>query len=162
MNRFFQSSMIALLIFPWVAPVRAHAEPPSHLAQKISNERRLRALAGRIDRDTAGIARTNHIELLADQFHVPLSVIEEMRQKGQRWGDITIQLAMAQSLCAKDPVHYGTPADALFQIQLTRAENKSWSRTARVSGLRLKPILIMTAQSYRSLKSSGQIEHAAL
>ena len=160
MNRFFQAFLAALLIFPIMVPAQAGAA--SRSAKKITNEIRLRALARRIDRDTGGIARTNHIELLADQFHVPLSVIEEMRQKGQGWGEITIQLALAQSLCAKDPVHYGTTADALSQVQLTRAEKKSWSRTARASGLRLKPILILTARSYNGLKSSGRVEHAAL
>jgi len=142
------------------------AQAKSHHHSKISRaqreEQQLRAIGRRIDRNTRDIQQDNHTEMLAEEFHVPLSVIEEMRQKGQGWGNISIALAMAQSLCQKDPLHYATTGDALFQIQLVRAQSKNWRQVARGAGIPLQPVLWETAYSYRHQRSAGLTERASL
>lgn len=148
-----------LLLAPQAQATPHHTH---HLSKAQRMERRLRSLAHRIDRNTRDIQSDNHTEMLAEEFHVPLSVIEEQRQKGEGWGNISIALAMAQSLCQKDPVHYATPADALFQIQLVRAQSKNWRQVAHNAGIPLQPVIIETAYSYRHQRAASQTERASL
>jgi hypothetical protein len=149
---------LLLLISPLQAKTHRHAKH----AKRPSPEHQLRILSKRIDRETQGLEQTSHVERLAGQFHTPLSVIEEMRQKGEGWGNITVQLAMAKVLNEKDPVHYATTSDALFQIQQIRANSKSWRSTAKAAGFPLHPVLIQTARSFSSLRNSGITERASL
>jgi hypothetical protein len=163
MNRSHLAGLLILLTISWGAPGPASAARHHHKrAKKVTAEHQLNALAKRIDKDSLILTRADHIDLLADQFHVPLSVIEDMRHQGQKWGNITIQLAMAESLSGRDPVHYATTADALSQIQTTHHEKKNWSRTASANGLHLKPILAMTVQSYKGIQANGRTERASI
>jgi hypothetical protein len=157
--RHFLLLPVLLLLAPQVQ-AKSHHHPKLSKAKR--EEQQLRSLAARIDRNTRDMQQDNHTEMLAEEFHVPLSVIEEQRQKGQGWGNISITLAMAQALCQKDPVHYATPADALFEIQVVRAQSKNWRQVARDAGIPLKPVLIETAYSYRHQRAAGRTERASL
>src|SRR5689334_20896693 len=100
-----------LLIVPGVqAKSHKHSKPRKHhhkmskadkaprTAKRLKDrqeEQKLRALAKHIDGDSRNLSEDSHVQLLADQFDVPLTVIEDLRNQGQSWGNVTVILAMA-------------------------------------------------------------------
>lgn len=80
------------------------------LAQSRSDEAQLQALQNEMDKDfdqgQAGRGSKSQVDVLARQFHVPGSVVEDLRSKKQGWGVIAIELAMAQHLSKIDLITY--------------------------------------------------------
>jgi hypothetical protein len=156
MNRFF------LLMMTGILTLTAFRLGECSPQKKKGDEFHLQALSQRIDATTSSMNREDHIDRLAEGFSVPLSVIDEKRQRGLRWGDITIELSIAQALFQRDPVHYATVADALFELDRQKVQSHHWRALARSLHVSLHDVLIMTAQSYNSLRSAGTIERTGL
>ncbi len=160
--------MTVLMFYRWAMPLLLLSvalgveAAPRKPIKKVNPEAQLLALSKRIDAETLSLSRSSHIDILAEAFHTPLSVIEEARSKGASWGKITIELAMSERLVEKDPSHYATTADALYDLNRLRADYPSWGALAKSLHLPLKPILLSVARSYQDQLSSGRTEHASL
>lgn len=97
-------------------------------------------------------------DLLARQFSVPPSVVEDLRGKRQGWGTIAIELAMAQHLCRLDPISYRTVSEALDQVRALRTDGKGWGAISRELGFKLGPII----NEMRHVRQDLQIEKERL
>lgn len=95
-------------------------------------------------------------EALARQFTVSVSTVEEMRDKKQGWGSITIQLAMAAHLVKLDPTTYPTMADALKKVETLRAEGRGWGNIAKELGFKLGPVVSDVQQARRELRAEAR------
>jgi len=163
LRRYSLMLLALLLVVPGVhaASHKRHKHRKSHHkvakapAKNQKDEQHLRSIAKLIDRDTQNLSRHTYIELMADQFHVPLSLVDELQQKGQGWGNISITLAMANALSLKDAVHYPSPSDALSQIQSTRDTAKSWTEVARRTGIPMHSIILATARSHKTMTTQA-------
>ncbi|HVO32640.1 MAG TPA: hypothetical protein VMU17_01915 [Elusimicrobiota bacterium] len=99
------------------AAVVTPAQARTHrCAKKPTYAQQLQGLGRRIDDDTGRLPREPHIEALAEDYHVPITAIEDLRAKGKGWGDITLRLSFAEALSAKDRAHFDTVSDALDEI----------------------------------------------
>src|SRR5947208_1694903 len=72
-----------------------------------ADETKLRQEQQEIDKDKSS-TDAKKVDALAKQFNVPESTVQDLRSKGQGWGEITIGLATAQELFKKDPQTYPT------------------------------------------------------
>lgn len=67
----------------------SNASQATGQAMHVNDERdesHLHAVAQMIDRDTRGLPQDSHVETLATQFHVPLSVVEDMQKREKAGG----------------------------------------------------------------------------
>lgn len=110
-------------------------------AQVDQDEGRLQATHATIDKDLAAKGSAAQVQALSKQFNIPPSQVESMRAQKQGWGEITIQLAMAQHLTQTDPKTYPTLNDALAKIQALRSENVGWGKIAKDLGFKLGPVV---------------------
>ncbi len=132
--------------------------PAPSIGKDIKDEKRLVAMAKRIDRETRHLSLDTHVELVANRYHVALSVVEDLQKSGMGWGDISISLAMANDIRAKDRINYPTPADALNRVQNLRSTSPSWRETAMRAGIPLHPIVAAASRSYVDLVATNRRE----
>lgn len=120
-------------------------------AQADQDEVRLQTANVAIDKDAASKGSAIQVQTLSKQFNVPSSQIESMRTQKQGWGEITIQLAMAQHLTQTNPASYPTLNDALAKIQTLRSEQMGWGKIARDLGFKLGPVVRDAEQARQDL-----------
>jgi hypothetical protein len=114
---------------------------PAALAQTDADEARLQTVAKSIDKDTANKADALKVQTLAKQFNVPDTTVEDLRSKKQGWGNVTIELAMAQHLAQTDPKTYPTLNDALQKIAAMRTDKMGWGKIGKELGFKLGPVV---------------------
>jgi hypothetical protein len=110
-------------------------------AQTDTNEARLETVHKDIDKETAQKEQRVQVQALAKEFNVSPGVVEGLRAQKQGWGEITIQLAMAQHLSQTDPKTYPTITDALKKIESLRSEKMGWGKIAKELGFKLGPVV---------------------
>jgi hypothetical protein len=110
-------------------------------AQADTDEARLETVHKDIDKETAQKEPRGQVQALAKEFNVSSSVVEGLRAQKQGWGEITIQLAMAQHLSQTDPKTYPTITDALKKIETLRSEKMGWGKIAKELGFKLGPVV---------------------
>lgn len=115
--------------------------------QADSDEARLENAAKAIEKDGSSKGHQERVQLLAKQFNVESSLVEDLRKK-TGWGGATIQLAMAQHLAQSDPTTYPSLSDALTKIQTLREEKAGWGKIAKDLGFKLGPV-VSAAQEAR-------------
>lgn len=120
-------------------------------AQADQDEGRLQAANVAIDKDAASKGSAIQVQTLSKQFHVPSSQIESMRAQKQGWGEITIQLAMAQHLTQTAPQTYPSMNDALAKIETLRNEHMGWGKIATDLGFKLGPVVRDAEQARHDL-----------
>lgn len=123
--------VIGLLLMP--AVVWAQSQTPE--------DAQLQAEQQAIDNEAAPAKDAARAEALASQFQVPADVVQGLREKQRGWGEVTIQLAMAQQLSKTDPATYPTVADALTRIDALRSDGKGWGQMAHGLGFQLGPVM---------------------
>lgn len=101
------------------------------------------------------------VDTLARQYNVEPAVVQQMRDKKQGWGEISIQLAMARQLAAKDPATYPTYQDALDKVQASRASGTGYGRMAKDFGFKLGPVVNDAKRSKAEFQSSVKTERPA-
>jgi hypothetical protein len=125
-------------------------------AQIATEEAQLKTQEQEINR-SGGLGQDRaRAEALARQFTVSVSTVEEMRDKKQGWGSITIQLAMAAHLVKQDPTTYPTMADALKKVETLRAEGRGWENIAKELGFKLGPVVSDVQQARRELRAEAR------
>jgi hypothetical protein len=128
----FAVGAIALLLpLLWSVPAWAQS----------TDEATLEATAKTIDQDSANKGHAKHVATLARQFQLTPEEIQELRAKKQGWGEITIQLAMAQHLSTTDATTYPTLQSALVKIESLRGEKMGYGNIAKELGFKLGPVV---------------------
>jgi hypothetical protein len=110
-------------------------------ARTDADEARLITVQKEIDGSASAPGQTTQLQTLATQFNVAPGVVQDLRAKKQGWGEITIELAMAQRLAQTDPKAYPTLMDALAKIETLRAEKTGWGKIAKDLGFKLGPVV---------------------
>jgi hypothetical protein len=111
------------------------------LAQPGDDDAQVEATAKAIDKDTAGKGQALRTEALSKQFGLKPEEIQDMRAKKQGWGEVTVQLAMAQHLSQSDPTTYPTLQSALTKIESMRADKMGYGKIAKELGFKLGPVV---------------------
>ncbi len=114
---------------------------PLHAAEPDADDTKLQVEQQHIDKDKTEKTDDQKVDALAKQFSVPESTVQDLRNKGQGWGEITIGLATAQELAKTDPKTYPTLADALTKVESMRASGEGWGKIAKDLGFKLGPVV---------------------
>lgn len=138
---------LMLVVFPG-APTRAQTDP---------GEARLEKVQKSIDQEAVKEQETQ-VQTLAKEFNVAPSVVEGLRANNQGWGEITIELAMAQRLSQSDPKTYPTLADASNKIKSLRAEKMGWGKIAQTLGFKLGPVISAAERAQHDLGAGARAE----
>jgi hypothetical protein len=101
----------------------------------------IEATAKAIDKETANKGQALRMEALSRQFRLTPEEIQDMRAKKQGWGEVTIQLAMAQQLSQSNPTTYPTIQSALTKIESLRADKMGYGKIAKDLGFKLGPVV---------------------
>ncbi len=67
--------------------------------------------------------------------------MEGLQAQKQDWGEIAIQLIMAQHLSQTNPMTYPTTIDSLNKIGALRSEKMGWVKIAKEVGVNLGPVV---------------------
>jgi hypothetical protein len=126
-------------------------------AQSGSEEQQIQAMQTDVDASKAG--QKAHTEMLGKQFQLAPSEIEQLRNAGQGWGEVTIRLAMADKLLKADPAKYPTMQAALDQIGTLRSEGKGWGQIAKELGFKLGPVVSEVRHALNDLRRDSRAEH---
>lgn len=135
------------------------------LALSDSDETRVQTMQRDADEDALKRGQKAHAELLAKQFQIPTSDVEKLRSSGQGWGEVTIQLALADKLVKTDPVTYPNMNVALERIGTMRSDGKGWGNISKELGFKLGPVISDVKHSLKDLRAefkNGKIEKAEL
>ncbi len=89
---------------------------------------------------------------LAQKFEVDPAVVREMRGKGNGWGEVSIQLAMAAELSRREPGAYPTTAGALARVRTLRAEGRGYGEISKEQGFKLGPVIREVHRARTDLK----------
>ncbi|MBI3333155.1 MAG: hypothetical protein HYZ93_03600 [Candidatus Omnitrophica bacterium] len=106
-----------------------------------TDENQLEAREKEMDEAAPAAPKESKVDALAKQFNVPASTVDGMRDKGQGWGEISIELSMAQHLVKTDPKTYPTLNDALTKLDSMRADGRGWGNISKELGFKLGPVI---------------------
>lgn len=141
--------MIGLLVAGLMGPGAALAEDPA------TEEAQVNDTQEQIDREAMQGADTSRVEKIAKQYDVPATTVERLRASGHGWGEISIQLAMAQHLAKTQSSTYPTTGDALTKVETLRAEGKGWGAAAKELGFKLGPVVSETRRTREQLRPAA-------
>ncbi len=125
-------------------------------AQSDADEGRLQTMQREAEEDASKRGQTKHVELLSQRFQVEPSVIEELRNSKQGWGEITIRFALAEHLTKTDPTNFPTLDAALQRVGDLRNDKKGWGNIGKELGFKLGPVVSDVKQSLQDLRREGQ------
>ena len=121
-------------------------------AQSQTDEVRMQTMQREADEDALKRGPNKHAELLAKQFQMPTSEIEKLRASRQGWGEVTIQLALADKLVKTDPTNYPNLNVALERIGSLRNDGKGWGNISKELGFKLGPVVSDVKHSLSDLR----------
>ena len=130
-------------------------------ARNDADEARLITVQKEIDSSATAPGQTTQVQTLAKQFNVAPSVVQDLHAEKQGWGEITIELAMAQRLAQTDPNAYPTLMDALTRIETLRAEKTGWGKIAKDLGFKLGPVVSAAQHARNELRHESQTTGSA-
>lgn len=143
-------SLVGLgLLFGWSSAAGAADPTPAE-----TEAEELNAAAREVDQTSA--PESARSEAVARQFNVDSSVVQGMRNRGQGWGEITIQLAMAEHLANTEPATYPTSADARTRVEELRREGKGWGAIAKELGFKLGPVISDVKQTHQRVQTESR------
>lgn len=140
-----------LFMCAWLAGPLAAAEPDT-------DDGKLQTEQQEIDKDKPIKTDAQKVSDLSKQFNVPESTVQDLRAKGQGWGEITIGLATAQELAKTDPKTYPTLSDALTKVESMRASGEGWGKIAKDLGFKLGPVVSAAHRAGHELNETSHME----
>jgi hypothetical protein len=106
-----------------------------------SGAAQLADLQRKIDAEDPPAKSDARVKELARRFQVRTSRVFDLRTSGMGWGEITIELAMADHLNKMDPQTFPTIGDAMEHIRNLRVQGSGWGAIAQELGFQLGPII---------------------
>lgn len=147
-NRWLVGSLLAGLILCGQA-LAEEAQP---------EEKELAQTQQEMDQELAKTGQEKQAENLAQKYNVEPQTIQRMRDQRQGWGEISIQLALAQQLSRTDPGKYPTTADALKRVEGLRGEGKGYGVISKELGFKLGPVVSDVKRSRDTLRAASRVE----
>ena len=105
------------------------------------DEARLTVIQQEIDAENPPVNYDSRVKDLARRFEVDPDRVNNLRSSGQGWGEITIELSMADHISKLDPQTFPTIGDAVDHIGSLRASGEGWGRIAQDLGFKLGPVI---------------------
>ena len=121
-------------------------------AQSQTDEVRMQTMQREADEDALKRGPNKHAELLAKQFQLPTSEVQQLRSSKQGWGEVTIQLALADKLVKTDPTNYPNRNVALDRIGTMRNDGMGWGNISKELGFKLGPVVSDVKHSLSDLR----------
>ena len=123
-----------------------------HAADRSGDEEKIKVEQQGIDGESSGTPDSKKIDALSSEFNVPSSSVEQLRSKGQGWGEISVGLSMAGQLSKTDPTTYPTVGDALQKIEALRSDGMGWGKIANQLGFKLGPVVSAARRARNDLR----------
>jgi hypothetical protein len=116
---------------------------PSGVAWALADldEARLETMREEIRKEISQKEQNVQIQALAEKLNVTPTVVEGLQAQKQDWGEIAIQLIMAEHLSQANPMTYPTTMDSLNKIGALRSEKMGWGKIAKELGVMLGPVV---------------------
>jgi hypothetical protein len=112
--------------------------------QPKTDEASLQTLQDALDREMSGQVSEwitlAQVETVAREFRVSPSLVQELQGSRQLWGEVAIELAMAQTLSKTNKRWYPTVPEALKRVQYLRGQSRTWGSLAKELGIPLAPV----------------------
>lgn len=140
------------LVAAWCSAAGAQAQPTAAEAESET----LEAEGREMDRAAPAASEPTRAEAIAKEFNVESSAVQGMRNTGHGWGEITIQLAMAEHLAKRDPATYPTTAEALTRVDGLRRDGKGWGAISNELGFKLGPVISDVKRTHQTVRGSGR------
>jgi gas vesicle protein len=140
-------TMIAMAMVLWSLSITGVVK-----ADTAAEETRLKTIQESIDKNAQEKPDQSQVQALAEQFEVSESEIERLRNNGQGWGEIKIELTMARHLAETDSTTYPSFSDALKRIEDERALGKGWGKISDDLGFKLGPVISEAQQEGKELR----------
>ena len=151
-------ALAGMIIVSAICSETASAQTQPDESQLLQLQTIRRDLDKDLEQGAAGKFGRLQADLLAREFSVPTSVVEDLRNRKQGWGTIAVELAMAHHLSRLDPISYRTVAEALDQVKALRTEGKGWGAISKELGFSLGPVI----SEMRHVRQDLQIERERL
>ena len=137
-----------LILFIFCLPLYATAD--------MIDEEKIVTVQHELDEDNSNLSNEVRVESIAQRFEMDATVVRDLRESGQGWGEINIELSMANYLHNIDPDTYMTKYDALDRISALRDEGRGWGEIAQSLGFKLGPV-ISSVKSGKYVEPEAQI-----
>jgi len=124
---------------------------PLYVEADVTDEEKIISVEHELNVNNSGLDNEVRVTSIAQQFQMDAEVVRHLRDSGQGWGEISIELSMANYLHSLHPETYATKYDALDKISALRAEGSGWGEIAQSLGFKLGPVI-------SSVKSGRHIE----
>lgn len=99
-----------------------------------AEEERLEKIQADLDQDVSPEGRSMRAEALVTQFNTTQEEIEALRSANRGWGEITIQLSLAERLLQAKP-ELGDLSAAIKEVGALRDEGMGWGNVAKELGV---------------------------
>ncbi len=97
---------------------------------------------------------------LAKEFDVTTDTVTGLCDERRGWGEITIELAMAQQLMKTNSTTYSDMESALAKIKSMRVAGEGWGLIAKNLGFKLGPVVSAVQRARHDVVQAGRTEHA--
>lgn len=97
---------------------------------------------------------------LAKEFDVTTDTVTGLRDEKRGWGEIIIELAMAQQLTKTNPTTYPDMESALAKIESIRTTGEGWGLIAKSLGFKLGPVVSAVQRARHDVIQAGRTERA--
>jgi len=125
---------------------------------RVPDEAILLSIQEEIDAESAPVNYNARVKDLARQFQVDPATVNDLRITGQGWGEITIELSIADHLSKLDSQTFPTMRDALDRVRSLRANGEGWGRIAQDLGFKLGPVIsAVKSGRYRNPGEGGNV-----
>lgn len=118
-----------------------------------SNDIKLQVTKQEIDEDAAGRPEALQMEAVAKQFRIDPHLVEDLRARKLGWGEITIQVVLAQELHKLVPNSYPNLVQTLLRIGDLRKHKQSWGQIANEVGIDLAPVVAEGQRARQELRA---------
>ena len=142
--------MLGVWLLTMPASLYAQFVPPA------SDEIKLQVTKQELDEDAAGHPEIPHAEAVTKQFKIDPHLVEDLRAGKQGWGEITIQLVLAQEAYKLAPSSYPNLVQPLQRIGDLRKEKQSWGEIAKQLGVDLAPVVTEAQRVRQELRAKAK------
>ncbi|MBI3546902.1 MAG: hypothetical protein HY081_10020 [Gammaproteobacteria bacterium] len=123
-----------------------------------ADEARMQGVQKEIDGQAASARQNIQIQTLTREFKIESELIAELYSSQIGWGELTVELAMAQHLAHTDPKTYPDFIAALKKIGSLRGRRMNWNKIAKNLGFKLGPAISAAEHARNELRREARAD----
>jgi len=148
--------LILLGVLSLAVPAHAHRHVKHAKKRAVSFDRQVALIQHRIDLNARHYGSPMSLETLAEENHMPLSVVDELGDH-MSWGQVAVYLAFANQISARNSNM--SPADAIDPISRERKGGVAWHQIAEEYRVP-KPVMLQSLASSRIARGPTETQLA--